>query len=150
MMSMTSKTPSMFRGKASSESTVASADPEDVVLVVRGTGIHRKDAISAAKSANGDPADPETPAPGEAGVISQVGGSQQGKTRTKVPEYTTRVDIAENFAHGAIIGVAIKRKYLTKGSGTEGGWAVNGSAPIEEMVWQPYGNPNAPRLPDAD
>ncbi|MFY0635069.1 MAG: DUF4765 family protein [Vannielia sp.] len=146
----TTKKPSKYRGRISAESTVSSAKPEDLVLLVRGTGMHRVTAVQKAMSANGDEANEDTPAPDESAVVSQVGGSQSGVTRTKLPEYTTRVDIAENFAKGAILCIAVRRKYLTKGSGTEGGWAVLGTAPVEGVDFEVYGSANAPRLPDAD
>jgi len=40
--------------------------------------------------------------------------------------------------------IAIKRTSLTKGRGTEGGWAVKPEAPIEDMDWEPYRTSGGP------
>lgn len=108
-------------------------DGEQIVTLWRGGWVGLVDALKDEMSAGGLTADDDVKAPSDDDVKKQVGGSQPGVKTLKVPEFTTNPTVAWSFSgtkDSCLIAIAIKRKYLTKGSVVEGGWCCHGSAPI--------------------
>jgi hypothetical protein len=74
----------------------------------------------------------------------------------RLPEYTKKPDTARQFGRGNhIVAVEIPKKYLTQGSGVEGGWVAHPNAPVEvkESVHGeplPFAIPSGRTLPNAD
>lgn len=122
----------------STEAEVSGAGAEEFVRLWRGTNVGRAESIQSKRTAGGSDVDIDCGTPTEADILAAVGGRQPGQgttTRKVTVEYTTNERIAKHFAAGAIVCINIKKKYLTKGSGTEGGWCVYPSAPIMGAEW---------------
>jgi hypothetical protein len=126
------------------ENKVVSASPDEVVTLWRGTRPETAQRIHATRTAGGYDTSLtpglEPGAPSEDAAIAQVvGASGQGFSgRTRLPEYTTSEHWAMNYANGAIVCIDIRRKFLTKGSGSEGGWVMFPEAPIEAFAAKPH------------
>jgi hypothetical protein len=133
----------------SSEMQVNAADPEDVVVLWRGTTVETATLIGTNRSAGGLDPDPDCGAPSETQARMQVGG-YQGVGWEKFPEFTTNWRIAQQFARGAVVCIWIRKKYLIKGSGTEDGWIALREAPLARVRWTRYGAAVGGRLPNAD
>ena len=127
--------------KPTTETKVLAAKPHDIVTLWRGTIEDTAKRIEKHMTADGYDTsatpgiDPGNPTEKEA--ITQVLGMSALKPRTlpKFPEYTTSEAIAKQFAAGAIVCIAIQRKYLTKGSVSENGWVAYHEAPIRGVAW---------------
>ncbi len=123
------------------EDVVKNASDDEVLYLLRGSRM-----VSAAKMkekgcARGDVADANCGRPTEQEATSQVGGSKAGESLTehkKFPEFTTSMFWAQSYATDCIVLVAIQKKYLTKGSGSEDGWICYDAAPCKLMGSQPY------------
>jgi len=126
------------------ENKVKTASPEDVVTLWRGTRPETAQRIFSTRTAGGYDVSGtpglEPGAPTEEQAIAQVvGASGQGFTKgTRLPEYTTSEHWAKNYANGAIVCIDIRRKFLTKGSGSEGGWVMFPEAPIQAFDAKPH------------
>ncbi|MDX1607550.1 MAG: DUF4765 family protein [Candidatus Competibacterales bacterium] len=127
-----------------SEKTVEQSGPDAVVCLWRGTRPETARRVEQTKTAGGYDTS-QTPglvprAPSEEEVVAQVAGASMGGTQAvkRLPEYTTSQFWARNYATGAILCIAIKRKFLTKGSVSEGGWVMYPEAPVEGAIWENY------------
>jgi len=147
----------------STEEQVAAAGADDTVILCRGTVVDTANKVKANKSAGGVKADANCGAPSEDLAKLQVGGFQtellkklkityEEFVKNKPPEYSTDEKKAKGFASGALLYVAIKKKYLTKGSGSEDGWIALPQAPLVNADWMPCGKikEEGKRLPIAD
>ncbi|MCA9619089.1 MAG: DUF4765 family protein [Myxococcales bacterium] len=106
-----------------SEHGVETAGPEEVVHLARGCNAYQLGV------ARGHASDAHTTAPSEEEARAQVG---EMPCFGKLIEFTTDEDVARRFGTGGyVIGIAIKRKYLTKGSVSEAGWICRDSAPFD-------------------
>lgn len=91
----------------------------------------------------GEP-DINTPKPTEEEAIKQVG------ELAKLPEFTNLVSKAQQFGRNHFVGVfQIHVAYITKGSGTEGGWICKDSAPVTIVGWK-EGEGMTPVLPSRE
>jgi hypothetical protein len=71
--------------------------------------------------------------PSNEAAIKQVAESVKGK----LPEFTTDPKVAGNFGLKGVVAVfEIDSRYLTWGSGTEGGWCCLPEAPITLKGWE--------------
>lgn len=128
----------------STEQAVAAAGAEDIVILWRGTVPDTARRIARFNTADGYDTSGtpglEPAAPTEEEALTQVMGMSAPKPRTlpKFPEYTTDPAVARQYAGGAIVCVAIKRKFLTKGSVSEKGWVALHEAPLVGVQWIPY------------
>ena len=128
----------------STESQVASADPEQYVVLIRGCNRPEElDAIVGRSTAGGaTPARDDGQAPSEAQAVEQVkfegapwattGARQAARRQTNDVEYTTDASTAIGFgmSRGGVVVARIQKKYLTKGSGSENGWICFKDAPV--------------------
>jgi ribosomal protein S18 acetylase RimI-like enzyme len=131
----------------STESQVASADPEEYVILIHGChSSEQLDAIVGHSTAGGaTPARDDGQAPSEAQAVEQVkfegapwattGARQAARRQTNDVEYTTDASTAIRFgmSRGGVVVVKIQKKYLNKGSGTENGWICFKDAPVEVL-----------------
>ena len=110
----------------------------DVVLW-RGTTAERVAHIEKNGSAGGIAPEYDTKPPGEASVRTQVAFG------SSLPEFTTNPNLGFSFRHWLVV-VFINSQYLAKGSGSEGGWVCNASAPVMviEKVDRTLGFPEPP------
>ena len=132
------------------EHQIQQAARDEMVILWRGTNVQNATAIGTNLTAGGaGSANLSCGSPTEEEARMQVGG-YSGYGYRKQPEYTTNYKIAQQFARGAIICIWIKKMYLTKGSGSEGGWIAYPNAPLEQIYWTKYGDPHAARIPNAD
>lgn len=70
--------------------------------------------------------------PSEEGSLHQVGE----KTFGELTEYSTNPTVSSGFGRGSyVVATSINTKYLTKGSGVEGGWVCNNAAPARVLAW---------------
>jgi hypothetical protein len=131
-----------------SESLVRDAKPDALVTLWRGCPLAAAQAMTAAMSAGGVVANAGTAAPSEDQAKKQAGGfSIPGFTASdRLPEFTTDTTLGFLRVSEAIVVVSILRRYLTKGSGVEGGWVALPSAPLQVIEFmqtgvQPGGRP---------
>jgi len=130
----------------SSEGQIIAAAPDDFVILARGcNSIEQLNNILKNSSAGGGSLNRSVTAPSEESAISdvafegvpwKVSGAKQA-ARRQVPriEFTTNVGVLRSFAdRGGAIVVKIQKKYLAKGSGSEGGWISDVSAPVA-VLW---------------
>ena len=126
------------------EATVAQAvdggNNADVVLW-RGTNGSRVANMEAQGSAGGLPPDANIAAPSPASAQTQIAFGNA------LPEFTTRTDLGFSFRHWLAV-VTVNTRYLTKGSGSEGGWVCNAAAPLTvvEKVDRTLGFPEPPYI----
>ncbi|MGH9626749.1 MAG: DUF4765 family protein [Bryobacteraceae bacterium] len=128
-----------------SEAQVEAAAPDTLVILWRGTTYSRLNKMVQMNSLSGEASpNPDAVPPEQASVNSQVGTNVPGQVRIKLPEFTTAAHVAAGYGRGGVILIAaIKKKYLAKASGSEGGWAASNDAPFEHLLWVP-GEPLAP------
>jgi Domain of unknown function (DUF4157)/Domain of unknown function (DUF4765) len=106
-----------------------SSGSDDIVTLWRGTTLAKANAMAAAGSAGGITADDNTPRPGQAQAQAQIGAGGQ------LAEFTADSGVAEGFSfRSALVVVRVKASYLGKGSETESGWILLGSAPVEVVA----------------
>jgi hypothetical protein len=122
--------------RPSTKDEIAKAGPEDKITLWRATSEDQLENIKKHGTAGGvEGANPEVEAPSEEAARMQVGGaSMQGynKAANRLPEYTDKPETARQFSKGGhIVAIEIPKKYLTQGSGTEGGWVAHPNAPVE-------------------
>ena len=117
--------------------TVQNAGPDTIVILWRGISFRRLAKMITEGSLSGNvPANADALPPGESDAKSQVGTFQLNQV--KLPEFTTKQTVAVGFGRGgAVVVIAVKRKYLTKGSGSEGGWVGSNDTPFEHLLWKP-------------
>jgi uncharacterized protein DUF4157/uncharacterized protein DUF4765 len=100
---------------------------DDIVTLWRGTTLAKANAMAAAGSAGGITADDNAPRPGYAQAQIGVGG--------QLAEFTADRGVAEGYSYkSALVVVRVKASYLGKGSETESGWVLLGSAPVEVIA----------------
>ncbi|MGC2635832.1 MAG: DUF4765 family protein [Acidobacteriaceae bacterium] len=124
--------------KVFTEEDVKKAADDDEVFVLRGSRLDSAKRMYETGCVRGDKPDPNCGRPTEEEVISQVGGPQSGKEHFKFPEFTTEWHWAQTYATNCIVMIAIKKKYLTKGSVSECGWVCYDAAPCRVAGVEPY------------
>lgn len=113
----------------SPEGRVKLAKPDDDLVLARGVNERQLPLCLT------HPSDAETTAPSDKEAMAQVGEHVFGE----LVEFTTNAAIAVQFSTRSaaekkyVIVVRIKRRYLTKGSGSEGGWICRKEAPYEVL-----------------
>lgn len=105
----------------------------DILVLWRGLTPQHLIGIIKNGSAGGiEPAVKGTKAPTEKEAIAQVG------ELATLPEFTINSQIARSFGRGNVVAAfKIHKRYLTKGSCTEGGYVSLRQAPIQLLGWQP-------------
>jgi len=107
----------------SREKEVAEARPDTEVILARGCNKMQLTELQSRL------ADASTTAPSEEEACKQVG---EMPVFGSLIEFTTDQGVATRFATGGyIVVVKIARRYLTKGSVSEGGWICKSAAPFE-------------------
>ena len=135
----------------SKEEDVVSAKPDDVVCLCRGCRPETGERLAKSMTAGGYDTSGtpglEPYAPSEEEAVRQViGGSGSGFFKSnlpRLPEFTTSIHLAQTYSSGAIVCIAIKRKFLTKGSVSECGWIARHEAPLVKVAWAPYNKPHS-------
>ena len=118
---------------------VKKANPDDVVVLARASNPETAARIMRFKTAGGydTTLTPglEPTAPTETEAMRQAAGASS-QDPLKLPEYSSDQTVVESFARmsGAIVMIAIKRKFLTAGSVVEAGWVVRHEAPVEKAM----------------
>ena len=123
----------------SSESEVAHAvnsNSHEPVTLWRGTTKENAENVRRFGTAGGTSERNENihrPTEAEAFTQSAGGSLAPGSRAERKPtEYTTARHVAQGFgSSGRMVAVQVDPKYLTKGSGTEGGWAIHHEAPVK-------------------
>jgi hypothetical protein len=119
------------------EDAVAPAGPETDVYLLRGSRLETAQRMFETGCVRASAPNPDCGAPTEEQIIKQVGGYQGGQVAEKLPEFTTSGHWAEVYATNCIIFIRIKRKYLAKGSVSEGGWVCFPEAPCQLIGFMP-------------
>jgi hypothetical protein len=127
------RTPGKFP-KPSTEEQVTAAKDEDVVILHRGMG--GKLLAHLAKDPKTFTLSNEAPNPNIGKPTDEEARAQVGE-QASLPELTSNPKIAEAFGRdNFVVAIAIKKKYLRKGSGSEGGWIFKREAPIVDFLWK--------------
>lgn len=134
--------------KPTPEESILRAPADSTIILWRGSYPDQADRVVRFKTADGYDTS-GTPgitvsAPSEEDALLQVKGASDPAffrrfslpdgTIRRLPEYTTSMALARQFANGKILIIAIKRKYLVKGSVSEFGWIADWCAPLEAVV----------------
>lgn len=117
-------------------SWLASLGPEEPIAIVwRGCEMESLIKMIVNESASQDEKyDLNTPRPSEEEAIVQVG---EGVGEEHLPEFTRLPQIANQFGRGNVVAAfAVPVKYLTPGSGSEGGLVSARSAPTSLIGWE--------------
>ncbi|WP_432011439.1 DUF4765 family protein [Streptomyces cucumeris] len=133
----------------SEEDVAAAVDQgaDTTVTLWRGTSNAEAEAMVKNSSASGEPASADTPRPTREEARAQVGTGKGIKdasgTVKKLREFTTERGVADSFSSykdNSLVVADISARYLTKGSGSEGGWVANPTAPakVRAVVVRPF------------
>lgn len=113
---------------------VDKAGADEIVILWRGSSWLALEGMASGGSLGGEKADENANAPTPEEASKQVG--KGGDSR--LPEFTCKTTVAESFSQGgALVLVAVKKKYLANGSGVEEGWVAKKNAPFAAMMWTP-------------